>query len=98
MLPFPFQVGYQETFLLQRSGQALAQLHREAVGSSSQEVFQNHGDVALRDVVSGHGGVHWGWTWGSQSIFPTVIIEFPRLEKTSKIIQSNHPPITNIYH
>jgi len=26
------------------------------VGSPSLEVFQNHGDVALRDVVSGHGG------------------------------------------
>ena len=26
------------------------------------------------------------------------IIESPRLEKTSKIIQSNHPPITNISH
>jgi len=25
--------------------------------SPSLEVFQNHGDVALRDVVSGHGGV-----------------------------------------
>ena len=26
------------------------------------------------------------------------IIELPRLEKTSVIIQSNHPPITNISH
>ena len=25
------------------------------LGSPSLEVFQNHGDVALRDVVSGHG-------------------------------------------
>jgi len=29
------------------------------VESPSLEVFQNCGDVALRDVVSGHG---WGWT------------------------------------
>ena len=28
-------------------------------------VFHNRGDVALRDVGSGHGGVGWGWTWGS---------------------------------
>jgi len=26
------------------------------VGSPSLEVFKNHGDVALRDMVSGHGG------------------------------------------
>ena len=26
------------------------------VGSPSLEVFQSHGDVALRDVGSGHGG------------------------------------------
>ena len=26
------------------------------------EVFRNSGDVALGDVVSGHGGVGWGWT------------------------------------
>ena len=33
----------------------MAQLPRGVVGSPSLEVFQNHGDVALRDVVSGHG-------------------------------------------
>ena len=31
---------------------SMAQLPMEVVGSSSLEVFQNHGDVALRDVVS----------------------------------------------
>jgi len=35
------------------------------VESPSLEVFKNHGDVGLRDMVSGHGGVGWGWTWGS---------------------------------
>ena len=31
-------------------------LSKEVVGSPSLKVFQNHGDVALRDVVSRHGG------------------------------------------
>ena len=34
----------------------MAQLPREVVESPSQEVLQNCGDVALRDVVSGHSG------------------------------------------
>ena len=50
------QVGYYEQFLLGRSSDAVAQLPREVVGSLSMEVLQSHGDVALRDVVSGHGG------------------------------------------
>ena len=35
------------------------------VESPSLEVFNNCGYVALRDMVSGHGGLGWGWTWGS---------------------------------
>ena len=33
----------------------MAQLPREVVQSPSLEVFENRVDVALRDVVSGHG-------------------------------------------
>jgi len=36
-------------------------LPREVVGSPSLEVFQNCGDVALKDTVSGHGGVGLDW-------------------------------------
>jgi len=54
-----------ETLLLRKSSDAVAQLPRKVVESPSLGVFQSRGDVALRDVVSGHGRVGWGWTWGS---------------------------------
>ena len=38
------------------SGDAVAQLFMELGGSLSLEGFQNHRDVALRDVGSAHGG------------------------------------------
>jgi len=41
------------------SGRVVLRWHRlprEVVQSPSLEVFQNRVDVALRDVVSGHGG------------------------------------------
>ena len=56
-MPEEIQVGYQETFLLRKSGEALAQLPWEVVQSLTLEVFKHRGDVALRDVVSGRGGV-----------------------------------------
>jgi len=37
------------------SGGAMAQLPKEVVWSPSLEVSKSHGDVALGDVVSGHG-------------------------------------------
>ena len=62
MSPGEIQVGYEEKIVLQKSGNAVAQLPREVVGSPSTEVFQNRVDVALRDVGGRHGGVGWGWT------------------------------------
>ena len=32
-------------------------LLREVVGSLSLEVFKNCGDMAVRDVIGGHGGM-----------------------------------------
>ena len=40
----------------------------------TQKVFQNHRDVALRDMVSGDDGV--GWAWASQRAFPASVILF----------------------
>ena len=55
------QVGYQETFLLQKSSAAVARLPRELVGSLSLEVFHSHGDVALRSVgMVGRAGLGFG--------------------------------------
>lgn len=42
--------------LLRRSGDAVAQLPTKVVRSPSLRVLKNCGNVALRDVVSGHGG------------------------------------------
>ena len=57
MAPGEAQVGYEEQFLpFRKSGAAVAQLHREVVESPFLKVFQRCVDVALRAVVSGHGG------------------------------------------
>jgi len=41
--------------LLRKSGDAVAQLPREAVVSPCLEVFRSRGDVTLKDVVNGRG-------------------------------------------
>jgi len=45
-------------------------LPREVGESPSLGVFM----VALRNVVGGHGGMGWSWTWGSERSFPTFMI------------------------
>ena len=44
-------------------------LYREVVESLSLEAFKDREDVALRDMISGHGGVGWGWTWDIRVLF-----------------------------
>ena len=43
-------------FLLRKDGQASAQDDQGSDRVTVPEVFKNHGDVALRDMISGHGG------------------------------------------
>ena len=45
-----------------KSSDAVAWAAHGGGGSPSLEVIQNCGDVALRAVVSGHGGVGWAST------------------------------------
>jgi len=46
----------RKSFFLEREVRHRHRLPREVVESPSLEVFQNRGDVALGDMVSGHGG------------------------------------------
>ena len=57
-----------------KSGAAVAQLHTEVVGSPSLEVLQNHGDVALRDTVSGQCLLVVGgrMDWVILEVFPNL--------------------------
>jgi len=50
----------------------MAQLPREVTGPPSLEVFKNHGDVALRDMVSGHGGGGLRLDWMILQVFSNL--------------------------
>jgi len=46
---------------------------RDVVESLFLEVFKNHGDMSLRDMVSGHGGGKGlGWDWMSVEVFSNL--------------------------
>ena len=60
-----FRLDIRNSFFSERMVRQWHRQPREVVGSPSLEGFRSYGDVAPRDVVNGHGGVGWGWTWGS---------------------------------
>lgn len=48
--------------------------HRDQ-GVNVPEVFQSCGEVAPRDLGSGHGEVGWGWGWRSNRSFPAIMTD-----------------------
>jgi len=57
----------------------VAQLHGEALGSLFLGVFKTHGDMALRDVVSGHGGMGWRWVGDGLEMDLGILEDFSNL-------------------
>ena len=58
-----FRLDIRGNFFSERVAMIYNRLLREVMESLSLELLKNCEDVSLRDMVSGHGGMGWGWTW-----------------------------------
>ena len=65
------QVGYKETFLLQRSGDALAQLHKECGGVAIPGGVPWPWGCGTEGCGQWARWGGWGWIGGSERSFPT---------------------------
>ena len=73
-MPGEDQVGYYEKITFRRSGAAVAQGCPASGGVTIPGGASEPWGCGTEGCGDGHGGVDWGWTWGSWRSFPALVI------------------------